>query len=64
MARDAWCVAVNNHGGFGRWGYLEVTHMPTLKKTLDDAIQTLYEDGPIVGDVDGFVFSSDEEGTG
>ncbi|NPB31555.1 hypothetical protein G7L58_23675, partial [Shigella sonnei] len=19
-ARDQWCVAVNNHGGFGRWG--------------------------------------------
>ena len=64
VARDTWCVAVNNHGGFGRWGYLEVTHMPTLKQTLDDAIQTLYDDGPIVGDVDGFVFSSDEEGTG
>jgi len=65
VARDAWCVAVNNHGGFGRWGYLEVTQMPTLKQTLDDAIQTLYEDGPITGDVDGFTFSSDDnEGTG
>ena len=64
VARDTWCVAVNNHGGFGRWGYLEVTHMPTLKQTLDDAIQTLYDDGPIAGDIDGFVFSTDEEGTG
>ncbi len=24
-ARDSWCVAVNNHSGFGRWGYLEIT---------------------------------------
>ena len=65
VARDAWCVAVNNHGGFGRWGYLEVTQMPTLQQTLDGAIQTLYEDGPITGDVDGFTFSSDDnEGTG
>ncbi|WP_248581618.1 DEAD/DEAH box helicase family protein [Nocardioides sp. InS609-2] len=64
VARDAWCVAVNNHGGFGRWGYLEVTEMPTLKRTLDTAIQTLYDDGPITGDVDGFEFSNDDEGTG
>lgn len=24
-ARDSWCTAVNNHGGFGRWGYIEMT---------------------------------------
>ena len=24
-ARDQWCAAVNNHGGFGRWGYVEIT---------------------------------------
>ena len=52
VARDQWCVAVNNHGAFGRWGYLEVTDMPSLKRTLDDAIQILYADGPIIGDVD------------
>jgi type III restriction enzyme len=52
VARDQWCVAVNNHGGFGRWGYLEVTHMPSLKNTLDQAIGALYADGPIIGDVD------------
>jgi len=23
-ARDSWCVAVNNHNGFGRWGYVEI----------------------------------------
>lgn len=50
VARDQWCVAVNNHGGFGRWGYLEITDIATAKATLDAAIQTLYADGPIVGD--------------
>lgn len=24
-ARDLWATAVNNHGGFGRWGFLEIT---------------------------------------
>ena len=24
-ARQSWCTAVNNHGGFGRWGYVEIT---------------------------------------
>jgi type III restriction enzyme len=23
-ARDLWVPAVNNHGGFGRWGFVEV----------------------------------------
>ena len=26
-SRNQWCVAVNNHGGFGRWGYAEITSM-------------------------------------
>lgn len=52
VARDQWCVAVNNHGGFGRWGYLEVTQMPDLKQILDSAIQALYFDEAIVGDRD------------
>jgi len=49
VARDQWCVAVNNHGGFGRWGYLEITDMTTAKADLDAAIAGLYADGPIVG---------------
>ncbi|GAB3999898.1 restriction endonuclease [Nocardioides marmoraquaticus] len=52
VARDLWCVAVNNHGAFGRWGYLEVTDMTTVKADLDAAIQDLYADGPVVGDMD------------
>ncbi len=23
-ARNLWVPAVNNHGGFGRWGFLEI----------------------------------------
>ncbi len=24
-AKDLWVPAVNNHGGFGRWAFLEIT---------------------------------------
>jgi type III restriction enzyme len=51
-ARDQWCVAVNNHGGFGRWGYVEITDMPTARERLAEAIENLYADAPIVGDPD------------
>ena len=51
-ARDSWCVAVNNHGGFGRWGYIEITSMNAVKEVLADAITSLYADAPIVGDPD------------
>lgn len=51
-ARDQWCVAVNNHGGFGRWGYIEITDMTTARDRLDDAVAALYADKPIIGDPD------------
>jgi type III restriction enzyme len=51
-ARDSWCAAVNNHGGFGRWGYLEVTSMDNLREVLQQAIAALYSDDPIIGDPD------------
>lgn len=40
-ARDQWCVAVNNHGGWGRWAYLEVGDMTTAEGRIDDAIAHL-----------------------
>lgn len=53
-ARDSWCAAVNNHGGFGRWGYTELG-----KAEVDDAehelrirIDQLRTDGPIIGNPD------------
>lgn len=49
-ARDSWCVAVNNHGGFGRWGYIEMTHPNSFKVRIAEAIQALYDDAPIIGD--------------
>jgi type III restriction enzyme len=51
-ARDTWCPAVNNHGGFGRWGYVEVTNPVDIRPQLDAAIQSLYADGPVTGDPD------------
>ena len=48
-ARNQWCAAVNNNGGYGRWGYVEV-HNPLIEKhILDAAIDALYADEPIIG---------------
>ena len=51
-ARNSWCAAVNNHGGFGRWGYTEMTNPLDFKACLAEAIELLYDDAPIVGDPD------------
>jgi type III restriction enzyme len=51
-ARNSWCVAVNNHEGFGRWGYIEMTDPLHFKPMLADAVQALYGDLPIIGDSD------------
>ena len=51
-ARDSWCPAVNNHGGFGRWGYVEITDPTSIKPDLDAAVTALYADAPIIGDPD------------
>ncbi len=40
-ARDQWCVAVNNHGGYGRWSYLEVKNMDVAESQIDDALDHL-----------------------
>jgi type III restriction enzyme len=48
-ARYQWCAAVNNHGGYGRWGYDEITDMNTAAERLDTAIQNLYADGVVTG---------------
>ena len=51
-ARDVWCTAVNNHGGYGRWGYIELTDMLTAESQLIEAIDLLRADAPITGDPD------------
>lgn len=57
-ARDSWCASVNNHGGFGRWGYIEMRDPLTFKVHLAEAIQALHGDAPIIGDPDLLDFSS------
>lgn len=53
-ARDSWCVAVNNHGGFGRWGYIELGKhgVADADWVLREAIRGLIADEPIIGDPD------------
>ncbi|MDL5157471.1 BPTD_3080 family restriction endonuclease [Actinomycetospora termitidis] len=43
-ARNLWCAALNNHGGWGRWGFLEITEPATAKSELTQAIADLYAD--------------------
>lgn len=49
-ARNQWCTAINNHGGFGRWGYIEIDSMENAAARLDHAIESLYDDAPIIGE--------------
>lgn len=39
--RDLWLPAVNNHGGFGRWSYCELTDPKTFRPDLEAAIKAL-----------------------
>lgn len=53
-ARDMWCTAVNNHGGFGRWGYIELgkAGVDDAEHVLREAIANHLADRPIIGDPD------------
>lgn len=48
-ARDQWCTAVNNYGGFGRWGYAELTDISDATGFVAEAIRNLYADAPVIG---------------
>ena len=48
-ARTQWSAAVNNWGEFGRWGYVEVHNPVDAGLLLQDAIDNLYADRPIIG---------------
>lgn len=48
-ARHQWCAAVNNWGQFGRWGYVEVSDMSKAVRLLNNAIDNLYADRPVIG---------------
>ena len=49
-ARNQWCTAVNNDGGWGRWGYVEIDTMLNAEARIQEAIKLLYEDAPIIGE--------------
>lgn len=53
-ARDSWCVAVNNHGSYGRWGYIELdkSGVADADHLLRKAIRAHVRDKPIIGDPD------------
>jgi type III restriction enzyme len=51
-ARHSWCVAVNNHGGYGRWGFVELADITKLQPVMDHAINDLYADGVTTGGSD------------
>jgi type III restriction enzyme len=51
-ARLQWCPAVNHHGGWGRWGYIEITDMAGAGDVLDSAIESLRAGGPVTGQAD------------
>jgi type III restriction enzyme len=40
--RGLWLNAINSHGGFGRWGYAELTNPKTFRADLAKAVETLY----------------------
>jgi type III restriction enzyme len=44
-ARNLWVPAVNNHGGYGRWGFVEITDPWDAEKT----IRAFTEKGATVG---------------
>lgn len=58
-ARNSWCAAVNNHGGVGRWGYVEMTNPLEFKTRLAESISLLYDNAPIIGDPDLLDFDDD-----
>lgn len=53
-ARDSWCAGVNNHGGFGRWGYVEMhkDDVDDAEHFLREALTNHREDRAVIGDID------------
>jgi type III restriction enzyme len=53
-ARNLWVPAVNNHGGFGRWAFIEIVDPWDAKKTIRSFV-----DGERVDDI-GLLFRTDQ----
>jgi type III restriction enzyme len=43
-ADERWCIAVNNHGGFGRWRFVEISKMEYAASALNNEIVRLFAD--------------------
>ncbi|MFZ1542234.1 MAG: hypothetical protein WAT32_02970, partial [Candidatus Microthrix parvicella] len=43
---DQWCVAVNNHGGWGIWAYLQVNDIAKASTEINAALDVLAEAHP------------------
>lgn len=61
-ARDSWCASINNDGGFGRWGYIELgkAGVDDADLVLRQAIKDHIANRAIIGDPDvlaGFVYA-------
>jgi type III restriction enzyme len=39
-AQDLWVEAVNNHGGFGRWAFFEISDPWDAQDSIRKAIRT------------------------
>jgi len=44
-ARTLWVPAVNNHGGFGRWAFIEIVNPWDAKNTIRAFLQGKTVDG-------------------
>jgi type III restriction enzyme len=44
-AQDLWVPAVNNHGGFGRWGFIEISNPRDAANTIRGYIASRASDG-------------------
>jgi hypothetical protein len=44
-AQDVWVPAVNNHGGFGRWGFIEISDPRDAANTIRGYIASRASDG-------------------
>lgn len=53
-ARDSWCASVNNHGGFGRWGYIELRggDIDDAQHVIRGALIQHRADAQVIGDRD------------
>ena len=40
-ARNLWVPAINNHGGFGRWGFIEISDPWDAKNTIRAAVKRI-----------------------